>query len=363
MSDISKALQGKLKGRNGRIKDIPERQLDLFLSLSDRDTPSSPSPASVPPRPAAPEPEGTAEVEMILPSAGEPPDVSADVRSVLSESCSVRPVEPADPSAAGRPPLRTGIYRRPQRPLVPTPPTKKTRPPRSASGSRFSPGQALAGFFSGMEVDRRLVALVVLLIVLVALIATWTACPRRPASGAPGLLLDLSTANVLVPESAMTVEPAVPVVGEEPVAPPPPVPAKDWKVKGTVATVQGSTIHVRFEDAIFVSSEKISIKGMRALKAVAKKLVTMKEGARVAVIGHTDDIPLTKPTLQFRSNRELAALRAKVAVDHLAQFARKNKALEFVPETGAPSETPYPNDSSANRRLNRTVTLQLTPAP
>ncbi len=147
------------------------------------------------------------------------------------------------------------------------------------------------------------------------------------------------------------------------VAPVEEIPAADWNVKGTVATLQGTTIHVRFTDPIFVSSDKISLKGMNALKAVAKKLVSMKGGARVIVMGHTDDVLLSKPTAQFRNNAELAGLRAKVAVEHLGPFSRANKGLTFEAKTGAPSEAPYPNDTAHNRRLNRTITVQILPAP
>jgi hypothetical protein len=53
---------------------------------------------------------------------------------------------------------------------------------------------------------------------------------------------------------------------------------------------------VRFNDPVFVSADKISIEGMRALKAVAAKLVALKGRAKVVVTGYTDDVPLTKPT-------------------------------------------------------------------
>ncbi|MGD9613518.1 MAG: hypothetical protein AB7V22_11540, partial [Kiritimatiellia bacterium] len=93
------------------------------------------------------------------------------------------------------------------------------------------------------------------------------------------------------------------------------------------------------------------------------KLVAQKSGARVVVTGFTDDIPLTKTTDQFKDNADIAAARAKVAGAHLEQFARANKALRFEVRTGEPHQAPFPNDSPQNRRLNRTATVQVFPAP
>jgi flagellar motor protein MotB len=83
----------------------------------------------------------------------------------------------------------------------------------------------------------------------------------------------------------------------------------------------------------------------------------------VVVTGYTDDVPLSNPTDKFRTNADIAAARGKTAVEHLAQFAKANAALTFDPQTGDPAQAPYPNDSPQNRRLNRTVTVQIIPAP
>ncbi len=363
MSKLSNALQGKLNSRKNSLKDsvkgLPERQLDLFSSLSD---PSAPRRTKTKP-PAIPESkiETPPEVEMVLPPPGEPPDVAAEVRAVLSESGAAHPVKPVHSSPDGRPPLRTGIYRRPQRPVAPPPPSTPPQTPRSPSGPRRSPFRWMADFFSGLELNRRVVALVIVLIVLVALIAFWTA-PRGASDGKLGTLLDLSTIEIAETEAVSVPEPvavaAVAVVEAEPVV----VPSTAWKVKGAVATQVGKMTRVRFTIPVFHSSDYISKEGMNALKAVAKKLRSMKGTVRVVVIGHSDNVPLSKPTARFKSNKELASLRAKVAVDHLVPFTRANKGLEFEAKTGAPSEAPYPNDTSKNRRLNRTVTLQITPA-
>ena len=44
-------------------------------------------------------------------------------------------------------------------------------------------------------------------------------------------------------------------------------------------------------------------------------------------------------------------------------MTRANKKLSFETVTGAPQDAPFPNDTPQNRRLNRTVTVQVFPAP
>ena len=377
MSDLSNALQGKLNSsRKSHIKDPSERQLDLFSSLTDR---SSAGPKIVAP-PVEPRSGPRPEPEMILPpSSGNPPDVAADVRAVLSESDQFRADEAA-PQGGGehRPLPRTGIYHRPQRPAAPAPAPSQPAAPRSAApsaprkpaASRSALAQRIRGWFAGVELDRRVVSLVVLLVVLVALVAFWTALPE---SGEVGTAVDLAETQEAGPPEPTAQEPAAaagapataPVPAPAPAATPAPAPAlaADWKIPGTTTVLNGGAYLVRFNDPVFVSADKISVEGMRALKAVGAKLAALKGGAKVVVTGYTDDEPLTKPTDQFRDNADIAAARAKVAVEHLALFARANKGLVFEAQTGLPAQAPYPNDSPQNRRLNRTATVQVIPAP
>ena len=360
MGELTNALQGKLNSRKGHVKEPGKSQLDLFSSLTDREI-TAPKIVMSKPEPPA---QTRRETEMVLPpSAGTPPDVSADVRAVLSESGPARPVESTLDDGGEHPPLRTGVYHRPQRPAAPPPP----RPPATqpSSGPRFSLAARMRIWFAGVELDRRMVSLVVVLCVLVGAIGFWSASPREAA----------------VPEEplAALAEP-LPAVAAEP-APPPPAPASagalsaapaaatptpspaDWNIPGTETFLSGGAYLVRFNDPVFVSGDKISIEGMRALKAVAAKLVTLKPGTRVVVMGHTDDVPLSKPTPQFKSNADIAAARAKVAAEHLAQFARAGKGLAFDSRAADLSQAPFPNDTPQNRRLNRTATVQVIPAP
>jgi flagellar motor protein MotB len=364
MSDLSNALQGKLNSsRKSHVKDPSERQLDLFSSLTDRASPGrkilplqekSTSGPPVEPERALP------------PTSGTPPDVMADVRSVLSESDQARADDGMPENGVARPPLRTGIYHRPRRPAAPPAPAlAASPPPRRPSGPRVPPFQRIGDWFAGVEMDRRMVSLVVVLVLLVAIAAFWTACPRN--APAPGTLVDLSEIQLPAPKNEPATEASAPVAA---VSPPASAPAPaavavatDWKVPGTEATLNGGAVRVRFTDPVFISTDKISIEGMRALKAVAAKLVTLKTPARVIVTGYTDDVPLSKPTPQLQSNADLAAARTQRAIEHLLPLTRANKGLSFEARTGEPSQAPYPNDSSQHRRLNRTVTVQVIPAP
>lgn len=133
-----------------------------------------------------------------------------------------------------------------------------------------------------------------------------------------------------------------------------------WSVPGTKVEVRGGSQFVVFEEAVFESKDAISVAGMRAIRALAAKLKTLEGGAAVVVTGYTDDQPLTRPTAQFASNEDIAMARAAAAADHLKAYA-KNKGLSFECVAGRESEAPYPNDSPANRKKNRTVTVLVTP--
>lgn len=359
MGELTNALQGKLNSRTGHVKDPGSNQLDLFSSLSDREITAPKIVMSKPETPSPPRPDP----EMVLPaSSGMPPDVSADVRAVLSESGPARPVESPTADGGGHPPLRTGVYHRPQRTA---PPPSRPPAPRPTSGSRLPFAVRMRFWLAGFELDRRMISLVVVLCVLVAIIAFWTARPRvgipptaateeaPPAPATESSAATAPSATVAAP-AARPATPAAPVSVAAP---------DEWKIPGTESFLRGGTVLIRFHDPVFVSSDKISIEGMRALKAVGAKLATLKPGTRVVVMGHTDDEPLSKPTPQFKSNADIAAARAKVAAEHLAQFSRAGQGLTFEPRAADLSQAPYPNDSPQNRRLNRTATVQVIPAP
>ena len=358
MGELSNALQGKMNQPKGAVKGGGGKQLDLFSSLADR---APTAPRIVTPPVSEPRPD----LEMVLPPArSAPPDVSADVRAVLSESGLPRTSAAEADDGGARPLPPTGIYHRPRRtPASLVPPAPPPAVPPDPSRRAWSRG--IREWFAGVELDRRMVSLVVVLTVLVALVAYWTARPRK-AAVAPGTTIDL--AEAVSPAEPAPPSPAVPALPAPTPAPPvPPSPGAPaggaWKIPGTETTMVSDGYLVRFTAPVFVSTDRISLEGMDALKAVAAKLKDLKSGARVVVTGYTDDQPLSKPTDEFKSNADIAAARARAAAEHLSAYARANKLLLFETATGDPVRAPYPNDTPANRRLNRTVTVQVHPAP
>ena len=138
--------------------------------------------------------------------------------------------------------------------------------------------------------------------------------------------------------------------------PPPAAALPEWKVAGFKVTAQADGYFLVFEQPAFESVDYISKSGMAAIKVLAAKLKGLKEGGRVEVTGYTDNVPMSKPTERFASNADIARARGAVVAEHLKVFA-KNSGLEFSSKGGDEQAAPYPNDTPANRRLNRTATI------
>ena len=89
---------------------------------------------------------------------------------------------------------------------------------------------------------------------------------------------------------------------------------------------------------------------------VINKLKTALHGinGKIIVSGHTDNIPIK--TARFRSNWELSSSRAVTVVHELLKNSRIKQARFTVEGHGA-AKPLAPNDSAANRALNRRVEL------
>ncbi|NNL99327.1 MAG: OmpA family protein, partial [Gammaproteobacteria bacterium] len=100
-------------------------------------------------------------------------------------------------------------------------------------------------------------------------------------------------------------------------------------------------------------------KGFMPVVGKLKNALAGTDG-QIVVAGHTDDIPIK--TSRFRSNWDLSAARAVTVVHELTG----NKGLDpnrFVVEGRGDAYPLVPNDSSANRALNRRVELTIVQNP
>jgi len=95
---------------------------------------------------------------------------------------------------------------------------------------------------------------------------------------------------------------------------------------------------------------------------ILKKIhdVLLKTDGRIAVAGHTDDVPIN--TSRYRSNWELSTSRATSVVHEL--LAPGNMPADrFVLEGYAATKPLVPNDSPSNRSKNRRVEIIVLKSP
>jgi len=390
---------GDERGRKARQGRGGAEQLDLFAGLG-----GGMKLSDAPRR----EPE---HVRMVLPPdpAGdrgrripEPPDVASDVRGIFSGSDESAPdgdglfpdeARGADDGAAegpvvlgragapteGKPLPPTGVFRRPQAPVEPP----EDEAEDGGEGTPALPwGMRLRARLAGLEWNGRLAVGVGVAMVCAMALGIWSArgcggggteptVAENPAPEAEAIPPPAATedAAAAVAEAVPAAEPsaaAEPKAAQEVAAsaetpaPPPPPPLPAWTLAGAKVATDGGAWTVTFEVPLFESGAYISKAGMPVLKALGAKLKGL-EGGTVLVTGHTDNVPLSRPTAEFRSNADVAAARAEVAAEHLRAFA-KNGKLEFRTAAGAETDAPWPNDTPEHRRLNRTAVVRVEPA-
>ena len=237
----------------------------------------------------------------------------------------------------------------------------------------------LRAWFAGRDWNAKLLGGVALALVLVAVLAIWSVrgCggdggefPEDPValgdtpfpgddSGFPADdVASQPSAGTqpadAIPAAAVSPTQATAVASAAPETPGLPA----WTISGFQIKTLDNGYFLVFDEPAFTSVDYISKPGMAALKLLSAKLHGLAGGAKVTVTGFTDNIPMSHPTEKFQSNADIARARAIVATDHLRAYA-KNDALEFETLAGAETDAPYPNDTPANRRLNRTVTVKV----
>ncbi len=115
---------------------------------------------------------------------------------------------------------------------------------------------------------------------------------------------------------------------------------------------------IHFEDGVFARMDTLSPAAGARLQQLAAQLAPYMDRFRLAVEGHTDNIPM-RATAAFADNQALALARADAVVRWLQrEGGLPESAVNAVAEPGPP---PFPNDTPENRQRNRTVVLLLVP--
>ncbi|HYD40455.1 MAG TPA: OmpA family protein [Anaeromyxobacter sp.] len=117
---------------------------------------------------------------------------------------------------------------------------------------------------------------------------------------------------------------------------------------------------VKLKDRILFASGSASLnpEGRKALDAVAGAFKNL-EGKNVLVAGYTDDVRVSKG-LPYKDNWDLSSARAIAVVRYLVS---KGVPPEMLAAAGYSQFRPLaPNDSPANRSMNRRIEIALTAA-
>ncbi|MEM7465755.1 MAG: flagellar motor protein MotB [Pseudomonadota bacterium] len=119
---------------------------------------------------------------------------------------------------------------------------------------------------------------------------------------------------------------------------------------------RGYTITIRIKEKASFPSGQATFR--RAFMPVIKKLRTSlaKVEGKIVVAGHTDNIPIK--TARFRSNWDLSAARA-VSVLHELIADQGLDSKRLIAEGRGDADPLVPNDTAANRALNRRVELTI----
>jgi chemotaxis protein MotB len=141
------------------------------------------------------------------------------------------------------------------------------------------------------------------------------------------------------------------------------------RVSKALLSFNSSDLQVKLKDGkVYVSlseqllfksgSAKVDPKGQEALKKLATVLQEQKD-VNVVVEGHTDNVPILKGTAGLSDNWDLSALRA---TEIARLLATNGVSAERVTASGRGQYVPIaPNDTPANKALNRRTEIILTP--
>lgn len=134
---------------------------------------------------------------------------------------------------------------------------------------------------------------------------------------------------------------------------------RDLRLDGVSTKKIESEVVLTFTSGLFSRAERLRPGARNTLTALAKKLDSRSDDMSIQILGFTDD--LLPSSGKNYDNATLALRRAVIVAEHL----RRNSRLPIRAITvgyGDTSETPFPNDSSEHRQMNRSVIVRVANA-
>lgn len=135
------------------------------------------------------------------------------------------------------------------------------------------------------------------------------------------------------------------------------VPFPIIKAEGIEVFYNKTGCDIVFKDAVFSSGTTPSPEALAIIKRIAPQAKRYTSRYHLVVEGHTDNEPLGSRS-KYRNNYELGMARSQVIANLLTKDHRIPGSTVKATSAGA-ENPPYPNDSNASRKKNRTVVLKL----
>ncbi len=129
-------------------------------------------------------------------------------------------------------------------------------------------------------------------------------------------------------------------------------------VPGTLVQADAGEIVVTFAEGLFARGTGLKAEAQKKLTMLGRQLEPFVGSLSVAVMGHTDDLPVP-PGGEFPDNAVLGMRRA-VAVFQYLQAATRLPSSIFSLKSLGESQSPFPNDTVENRSRNRTVVIRIS---
>ncbi len=134
------------------------------------------------------------------------------------------------------------------------------------------------------------------------------------------------------------------------------------KLSRAKITCNSKFCSIVFTYGLFSKSTTITPEAKLDLAKLAKQLNGKIEKFTLIAEGHTDSTPISSPTINHIDNYALGMARAEAIKIFLETECNMPKGIIRTASAGE-SDPPYPNDTPASQRKNRTVVLTLIPPP